>query len=712
MQRSVGWPRARGYARLSGIIFLVFISLPSVASALPSFNDVKSNYQSSDAVLLDRHGTVIHELRRDMIGRRLEWTGIDRISPALLRAVVHSEDKRFYQHAGVDWMAIGSAAAKGVVSRSPRGASTITMQLASILNKDLRPKQRKRSYAQKWNQISAARDLEKGWSKNEIFEAYLNLITFRGELQGVSAAARGLFDKDPHGLDAAEAFILAALIRAPNAPVADVVRRAALLAAEGAPLQDHTIRATAEKALTGVYHVRQRIAYAPHVAHAVLKKGIAVSGSTLDADLQQFTLESLRHQVGLVRAQNVTDGAVLVVENKTGDILAYVGNIGSSSPAPFVDGVEARRQAGSTLKPFLYGLAFEKKILTPASLLHDSPLDIPTEQGIYKPENYEHDFKGLVSARTALASSLNIPAVRVIGLAGSDDFIEKLRELGFEQLEADDFYGPSAALGSVDVSLRELVNAYRTLANGGIRSPLQLLPGQTKKKGRPVFSADTAFLISDILSDRQARSLTFGLENPLATRFWSAVKTGTSKDMRDNWCIGYSARYTVGVWVGNFSGRPMWNVSGITGAAPVWLEIMNRLQNNRPGTPPRRPESVVSQRIEFGDDIEVPRFELFNKGTEPLTLVARSSEARPGILYPAEGSIIAIDPDIPDDHQRIFFEAGVADGRLHWMLNGEYWGEARADAVWRPQQGRYILALADENNVVVDSVRFEVRGGK
>jgi penicillin-binding protein 1C len=690
---------------------------------------VKNNYQTSDAVLLDRHGKMIHELRRDMTGRRLAWTGIDKISPALLRAVVLSEDKRFYRHTGVDWLAVGSAAARGVMSRSQRGASTITMQLASLLDKDLRPKRLKRTFSQKWDQIAAAGDLEKGWSKNEILEAYLNLITFRGELQGISAAARGLFDKDPHGLDETESLILAALIRAPNAPVTEVVRRAVLLAvasqsslntsldaspddAMRAPIHEKEIRVLAEGSLTGGYRVRQRISLAPHVAHAVLKTGVASSGSTLDADLQQFAVASLRHQVGVVRSQNVTDGAVLVVENRTGEILAYVGNIGSSSPSSFVDGVEARRQAGSTLKPFLYGLAFERKILTPASLLNDSPLDIATEQGIYKPENYEHDFKGLVSARTALASSLNIPAVRVISLAGPENFVGKLRELGFDKLEADDFYGPSAALGSIDVSLRELVNAYRTLANGGIRSPLHLLPGQPKKKGRRVFSGETAFLISHILSDRQARSLTFGLENALATRFWSAVKTGTSKDMRDNWCIGYSARYTVGVWVGNFSGRPMWNVSGITGAAPVWLEIMNRLHNDSPGMPPPRPDSIVAQSIEFGEDIEPPRSELFERGTEPIALVTRSSEARAGILYPPDGTIIAIDPDIPAEHQRILFEAGISAPRFQWVLNGEAVGSVKDDTFWRPQAGRYLLALADENNVVVDSVRFQVRGGK
>jgi len=191
-------------------------------------------------------------------------------------------------------------------------------------------------------------------------------------------------------------------------------------------------------------------------------------------------------------------------------------------------------------------------------------------QRIYHPRNFESQFQGLVPVRIALASSLNIPAVRVLSLVGLEEFLNQLRALGIRGLNGEgDFYGPALALGSADVSLLELVNAYRTLANGGEWSGFRFaLPAYGRPGGSPlrlpvqVFSREAAFLISHILSDREARSPTFGLENPLATRYWTAVKTGTSKDMRDNWCIGYSEKYTVGVWVGNFTGEPMWNVSG------------------------------------------------------------------------------------------------------------------------------------------------------
>ncbi len=707
-----------GYrSRLGGIVLPVLLVCSSPVFALPSFQEVKQNYQKSDAVLLDRHGKVVHELRMDAQARRLDWVGIDFISPALIKAVIRSEDRRFYRHSGVDWQAAGIAAVKGLFSGSPRGASTITMQLASLLDKDLKParskgaKRPKRTPGQKWDQMHVALDLEKSWKKNEVLEAYLNLITFRGELQGISAAAKGLFDKEPHGLDEAESFLLASLIRSPNASAGDVARRGCLLAESmKSPVACTEITGRAQRTLPGVYTVRQRVLLAPHVARQVLKGSSRSVVATIDADLQRYALEALQYHLGEVRSQHVTDGALMIVENRTGDILAYIGNAGIGSVSGYVDGVIAKRQAGSTLKPFLYGLAFENNILTPASVLDDSPLDLPTGRGIYKPGNYEKEFKGMVSARTALASSLNIPAVKVVNLTGTEAFIRRLRELGLHDLESDDYYGPSAALGSVDVSLFDLVNAYRTLANGGVWSSLRITPDEKGKKGRRVFTEGAAFLISNVLSDRQARSATFGLENPLSTRFWSAVKTGTSKDMRDNWCIGYSGRYTVGVWVGNFSGSPMWNVSGISGAAPIWLDIMNRLHKNNFSLPPQRPVNIIVKDIEFSEGIEPARTEFFLRGTEPASVALKDSSEKPGILYPADGTIMAWDPDIPSENQRVFFEGRAGGPHWQWILNNDYLGNAEETVSWEPREGRYLLALVDEKKNIVDTVKFEVRG--
>ncbi|HYA31548.1 MAG TPA: penicillin-binding protein 1C, partial [Thermodesulfovibrionales bacterium] len=673
------------------LVIIIFLVCVSSADAMPSFPEVKDSYRKSDALLLDRHGKVIHELRVDPKGRRLEWTGIRDISPALIRAVVLSEDRRFYEHGGVDWKAVGSAAVKNIFSRSSRGASTISMQLASLIDTGLQPKGSKKTLSQKWDQMKAARELEGRWKKDEILEAYMNLVTFRGELQGIAAASRGLFDKKPSGLNELESLILASLIRSPNASVDAVSKRACSLA-HSAPFQlaCDEIKVLAERTLSGAYSVRQLVTLAPHAAYTLLaitegsrvprpaslnKKGTGgIVISTLDSKLQRFVSESLKHQLAAVRSQNVNDGAVLVVENSSGEVLAYVGGT-DESKARYVDGVRARRQAGSTLKPFLYALAFEKRLLTPASLIQDSPLEVPTASGIYKPENYENDFKGMVSARTALASSLNVPAVRTLFLVGVDALVQKLEQLGFRQLERVEYYGPSLALGAADVSLWELTNAYRTLANNGVWSEISLVPQKARSQRRRLFSERVAFLVSDILSDREARSMTFSLENPLSTTYWSAVKTGTSKDMRDNWCIGYSRDYTVGVWVGNFTGQSMWNVSGVTGAAPVWLEIMTYLHRDHAGSPPVRPSGITARKVEFASAAEAARNEWFIQGTEPPFVSTGGDSPPPGaahpkprITYPSGEMVLTLDPDIPEEYQRLFFEAETGGRDFDWML--------------------------------------------
>jgi penicillin-binding protein 1C len=663
---------------------------------------------------VDRHGVPLYTVRTDKHHRRLAWTAIPDISPALVQAVIQAEDKRFYEHRGVDYQSLGKVLVKGVTAEGLRGASTITMQLASLLNDELQPKKGKRTLWQKGKQIIKALEIEKSWPKQAILEAYLNLITFRGELQGVAAASRGLFGKDPHGLDQAEALVLASLIRSPNAASAEIANRALLLRQALAwSVQETDINNAVSRTLWGGANLRSREDLAPHVARQLVKDVLpgAMVSCTLDMRLQRFALERIRHHLSVLRAQNVTDGAVLVIENKTGEVLAYASYSGDPAHGWFVDGVQAKRQAGSTLKPFLYALAFDQRILTPASILEDTPLDIAVFTGIYQPRNYDADFKGLVTARVALASSLNVPAVKTLALVGLEPFLARLRQLGITGLnEEGDFYGPSLALGSVDVSLWESTNAYRALANEGVWGKPRLTLGGVIAPGKRVFSREAVFLISDILSDREARSATFGLENPLATRFWTAVKTGTSKDMRDNWCIGFSSRYTVGVWVGNFSGDAMWDVSGITGAAPIWIEIMNQLHARDEDLAPRCPPNVVQQDVRFAQGEEPGRSEWFIRGTEPQQEERRVGQLNQRIIYPPAGTIIAVDPDIPPDLQRVFFVSQPKGNHLQWVLNDNMVMEADANLPWIPRVGTYILSLVDEKGQIIDTVEFEVRG--
>ncbi len=707
---------------------------------VPGYADVRAAYRTSERQLLDRHGEPIHELRVDPGRRRLAWTALGDISPVVLAAVVLAEDRRFFAHGGVDWRAAAGALWSALRGGPRRGASTLTMQLAAQLDRGLRAGSDRRGPGQKWAQMRAAWALEAAWDKRRILEAYLNLVSFRGEIQGIAAASRGLFGKDPAGLDAAESWLLASLLGAPNAGAERVAKRACRLARAGPePVPCGRLTDLAVTALRSTPHLAPRIALAPHVARKLLADpagpaapratqtgGSAPIASTLDADLQRYARAALGHRLRELADRNVHHGAVLVADNRSGAILAYAGNTGEDPGTFYVDGVQAPRQAGSTLKPFLYALAIEERYLTAASPIDDSPVNLTTATGLYVPHNYDRTSRGLVSLRTALGASLNVPAVRTLMLVGTERFLERLRALGFAHLTRDgDYYGYSLALGSAEVTLAELVNAYRTLANGGVASALTLRPRQAPAPTRAIIDAGAAFIVSDILADRAARSPSFGLDNALATPFPSAVKTGTSKDMRDNWCIGYSERYTVGVWVGNFGGEPMHDVSGITGAAPVWYEIMERLHRGRRNPAPspleavlfsplRRgslggsPAGVVATDIVFDAAIEPPRREWFLEGTAmPHIAQALPDARRPRIVYPGRDMIIALDPDIPVRRQRLLFRAEPALAGLRWQIDRVPWASGGG---WQPVPGRHRIVLLDANGKVQDTVGFEVRG--
>jgi len=687
----------------------VFTNSP--CQAFESFEHVRAHTHPSEGLLLDRNHEILQEYRVDKGIRQLEWVSLQMISPVLKNAIVHSEDREFWDHHGVDWKALVKASVKNLFQSHPRGASTITMQLASILDRQLVPKKKRRDYLQKVKQIQSARELEKSWSKEQILEAYLNLVSFRGELRGITAASYGLFSKAPYGIDENEAFILAALIRSPGSAISDVEKRACHLGKQmKVGFQCDVLRETLNRDTLQARSIRPQMALAPHLVKRI--RNASRAQVTLDRKLQEFVLKVLQRQILSIQNKNAHDAAALVVDNKTGEVLAYVGGVGQElSSAFYVDGVRAERQAGSSLKPFLYGLALDRKYLTAASFLDDSALDIPILGSVYRPKNYDNDYHGKnITVRIALASSLNIPAVKTINLVGVEAFVRQLKVLGFNSLREADYYGPSLALGAADITLWDLVNAYRTFANQGVWSELKLEKDEKNLlPNRKVFSPEAAYVISDILSDRESRSLTFGLENPLALRFWAAVKTGTSKDMRDNWCIGYSDRYTVGVWVGNFSGEPMWNVTGVTGAAPAWAEVMKGLHRGLTNHPPRVPKGLVLAQ-------DSNRKEWYFRGTEPVSFSKGLSypqdvtPLRTRITYPVDGMVIARDPDIPPESQRLFFDSNAPHQALKWILNGKEIQSSNHLVSWQPiVSGSYRLSVLDADGSLLDSVQFLVR---
>ncbi|WP_127996017.1 penicillin-binding protein 1C [Piscinibacter defluvii] len=676
------------------------------ARAVPSFAEVRAAHRPSDLTLLDRRGEPIQTLRVDDTVRRLPWVPLEHMSPALRNAIVLSEDRRFWQHGGIDWRAVAASAWANTWNTRTRGASTLTMQLAGLLEAGLARPAGGRSVAQKIGQAVTALQLERAWQKSEILEAYLNSVPLRGELVGIGALSQTLFGKHASGLDEQEAAITAVLVRAPNAPPAQVAQRACgLLTAQRLGCTGVEALALTALARPGGMPLGEQLA--PHVARKVIDPaGPAEQRSTLDARLQRFAIAALRTQLAELRGRQVEDGAVVVLDNASGAVLAWVGANGTTSAAAQVDGVTARRQPGSTIKPFVYGLAFEKRLITPASLLDDSPAQLGTAHGLYLPQNYDRDFKGWVSARTALGASLNVPAVRVGAMLGPDAVFERLVAFGLAPGESAGFHGHALALGSADVTLLALTNAYRALANGGVWSAPSLT-GEPMPKRR-VADAAAVHLVTDVLADNNARALTFGLDSQLATRSFAAVKTGTSKDLRDNWCVGFTERYTVGVWVGNASGAAMHEVSGVSGAAPLWHALVTQLHAGRPSKPPVAPAGVLRQAVRFEGAAEAAREELFVAGTEQAVWRAGAAMGAPrrfGILNPRDGSRFALDPDIPPRAQQIVFEGEAGT----WVLDGRVLGRGEK-LPWAPWPGRHRLELRGAGGRVLEAVQFEVRG--
>lgn len=714
-------------ARAAAIVVALCAARAVQANDLPSFAQARAAHPVSDLTLLDRRGEPLQTLRLHADRRVLPWVPLERMSPSLLRAMLVSEDQRFYEHSGVDWSAVAASAWGNLWNTRTRGASTVTMQLAGLLDEDLTSRGG-RSLMQKLGQAWVAGRLEKRWTKAQILEGYLNRVPLRGELIGVPAAAQAFFGKRPGGLDARESAMLAAMLRAPNAsPDVIAARACGVLKALGegcSGLNDEVGAVLRRKALS----VADTPQWAPHFARLALKPdGGPTQRSTLDATWQRGAVNSLRRHLAELSGRQVEDGAVVVLDNASGEIRVWVGSSGSQlSEAAQVDHVLARRQPGSTLKPFLYELAIERRLITAASLLDDSPAQVATAAGVYLPQNYDKHYRGWISARAALGNSLNIPAVRLSLMLTPEAVFDRLNALGLQLPETGGFYGHSLALGSADVTLLALTNAYRALANGGRYGEVSLpgaaparpsvqdkgtLSSASSRSAKPgqVADARASFIVGDMLADNNARALTFGLSSALALPFPASVKTGTSKDMRDNWCIGWSSRFTVGVWVGNSSGQAMQQVSGVSGAAPVWREVMLSVHAGRVPSLAKTPAGVVQVETRFEDQDEPRRREWFLAGTEQP--VIHRAAVTPTLSNPTDGAIYALDPDIPPAAQRLRFthEGRLDNGVAQWRLDGRVIGRGAAFN-WLPMPGRHELALLDGRGRVLQQVKFEVRG--
>lgn len=616
-------------------VLAIFLIVQSVlifklASELPSPNRITLTRPMTTQIL-DREGRLLYQIYE---GRNRELTDIDDLPEHLIQATVAIEDKRFFSHPGVDPLGVLRALKTNINEGKMEGGSTITQQL--IKNTLLTPDQ---TIARKIKEAVLAFWTESIYSKKEILQMYFNESPYGGPAWGIEAAARMYFGKSARDLNLAESAYLAGLPAAPTSfsphgihPEKGKERQREVLRrmAEDKYISQAQANETLSQSLTFqpptsdikaphfVMYVRSLLAQ-KYGERVVSQGGLKIT-TTLDLNLQEMTEEAVEKRLAELGKMNVGNGAAMITDAKNGQILAMVGSRDYFSPAGGNYNTSlALRQPGSSIKPVTYAAAF-KEGFSPGSILLDTPTTFtnPWGQG-YSPVNYDGRFHGPVTIRTALSSSYNVPAVKMLGIIGVPAMVQTAREMGITTWNKPDNFGLSLTLGAGAVRMIDMMSVYGTFASGGIRfTPEALLAvtdsyGNTlenrrETKGKRVLTEEISYLINHILSDPKARAPAFGtrslLEIPQRT---VAVKTGTSDDKRDNWAFGYTPEFVVGAWVGNNDYSPMDPklASGITGATPIWHDIMTYLTSGRPDMAFRRPAGIIETVVNGYKDLAI-----------------------------------------------------------------------------------------------------------
>lgn len=640
---------------------------------------------------------------------------LEELGEDLVAATLAAEDHRFRLHPGVDPVGVvRAAAANARAGRVVQGGSTVTQQLA----RNLVP--RSPGFVGKAMEAWLALRLEVHLDKSSILAEYLSRVYYGNAALGADAAAHVYFDRPPAALSLAQAATLAAIPRRPRdldpfryplrvheARNRILVRMEALrLASPG-----RVAEAMAEPLTLVPADVPGE---APHFTRRVWSVAPRIH-TTLDLELQRSTEAAVAEVLSALTPRQASHAAVIVVHNRTRDVLAYVGSGGWRKPEGQVDGVMAERSSGSTLKPFLYAAALEEG-RTLADLLDDAPGTWPTVHGNWHPQNYDRASGGAVTMREALARSLNLPAVRLAEQVGVAELHRTLGALGLTTLtRRPDHYGLSLALGGADVRLDELAAAYATLASGGRWRPLRFRMDDARPPPRRVLRETTAFQIFDALDDDAARAPAFGVGSPLEAPFPMAAKTGTSTGWRDNWAVGVSPEITVAAWVGNFDGQPMVDISGVTGAGPILSRVMETAMAGRAweaGEAPKglerlevcpvsgelRGPGCVTSRLEWlpaGANRSVCRTHAPSAAERGRVGGGATSGARPRILTPSDGAVYWLDPDRSASDQELPLITEARGGVARWEVDGELLIEApaAARARWRPTPGTHTLRV-------------------
>lgn len=627
----------------SGLVLVWFFT-----KDLPSPKQLTSRSLSQTTKIYDRNDVLLFNVYTD---ENRTVVPLSEIPSNLKNATIAIEDKDFYKHKGFDIYGIIRALASNVLHREVQGGSTITQQLVKSVF--LTPE---RTVDRKIKELYLAFRVEMAFGKDKILEMYLNQVPYGGTAFGVEAAAEQYFGKNVKDLTLSEAALLAGLPQAPSyySPFGQDQSRAkarqkqvlSRMVADGYITRDEAEKADAEplnykssitniRAPHFVMYVKEYLAQKYGEEYAT-QAGLKVK-TTLDVDLQEKAQKIVTDNIDKLKPYNVGNGAALVTKPGTGEILAMVGSRDFFDIAHDgnVNVTTALRQPGSSIKPINYATALEHKLITPATII----MDIPTVFGgvpAYKPVNYDGRFHGPVPVRYALANSYNIPAVKVLALNGVSEMIKQATAMGITSFTDESRYGLSLTLGGGEVKMTDMATAFGVFANTGVKEDLNPIlkiedaNGKVIEEAKPklekrVLSPQTSFLISSILSDNGARTAAFGPASQLVVRGKTvAVKTGTTDDKRDNWTIGYTPTYLVATWVGNNDNKPMNPAitSGVTGAAPIWNEIITELLRDKVNETFKVPSGVNAISIcstTGGQKSEGcnNRVEYFLAGTEP-----------------------------------------------------------------------------------------------
>lgn len=733
------------------LISLILSLIAIITFVLPTRRQILQYNKMTSTRILDRNNTILREVlsSQDATSR---YCTLDKISPWLVKATIVSEDKRFFLHKGIDPFAILRSVVQNLFhERIVSGGSTISQQLArNLVNSP------SRNLAYKLIEAFVALNLELKLSKKEILELYFNYAPYGNQTYGVEAAAYLYLRKPACDLSISEATFLAGIPQAPS--FYNPYR------------YPDRIKNRQEKILTSLFKYgiidssecqsgleqpiflipKESNFLAPHFCEHVLvylnenkQQDVSTVKTTLDIHLQKEIECILRNNIDRLTNANVTNAAAIVFDNRTMEVLAYIGSVDFFDPLieGEVDGVRALRQPGSALKPFTYALALENNC-TAATLIPDEPIFENTFGGDYMPRNYDEKYHGMVRLRTALACSYNIPAVRLCSDLGPEMLLDRCLQLGFKSLNKSAFYyGLGLTLGNGEVTLKEITRAYSVFAHyGRFLTEQELFNIDTtdigvRRKPMKIFEPAVAYLIMDILSDNNARSPAFGLYSPLNLPFFCAVKTGTSKDFKDNWCIGFTDKYLIGIWVGNFDGSTMHHVSGITGAGPIFRDIMLFLHRTTASIKYPKPGNIIVSAVctESGElagpHCNNTMTEMFIRGTEPDLICHHHTSDEPlhgqfhksegrrfnqsiqediVISFPDDGDIFKIDPILRNEYQVLTFHVHTPYPleQISWFVDDSLIGTVSKPykMTWQLLPGKHRISVCGvtEDNVMLD----------